>query len=413
MGKIKKIVWYSSGLIQSGGGERLILEGVKYFEKVGIETHLLVYNFDEKATFEGTYKPNIHILEKNREKNDFFPVKLFMSLKRLLILRKQIRSINPDIIISQGQWGDSVHLYIATLFTPFPHAVHIFGSVFSFSDEFSKYALVFRRHFNEIRQSVVGYKEVVPTRLPKLGLVRRRELELSAILKYLSVKKAKRIFVLSNQNKWEVKKLYGKDAIVLKGALPPHIFDYKPKENIKQKLGLMDKKMILNINRLVPKKRVDLCIKAFEKIANKIENAILVIGGIGPDEKRLRDLVKGLNLEGKVKFVGYVKEKELWDYYACCDVFVQLDIADFNIAPYEALALGCKVIWSTEMEIDENLKRNRFIFSADPEVKGVAEVIEKALTTDLGSMDPIEKQILSRYSWDNYFGEILRELERV
>ena len=107
------------------------------------------------------------------------------------------------------------------------------------------------------------------------------------------------------------------------------------------------------------------------------------------------------------------KRQELWDYYSCCDVFVQLDIADFNIAPYVALALGRKVVWSTEMEIDGNLRQNRFIFPTNPEVKDVAAGIEKALTTDLGSMNPIEKQILSRYSWDNYFGEILKELEGV
>jgi len=411
--KIKKIVWFSSGLLQSGGGERLILEGIKHFENMGIETYLLVYNFDKKVALDETYNPNVFLIGKDIEKSNPLYPKLLTSLMRIFILRKKIICINPDIIISQGQWGDSVPPYIATLYTSYPHAVHVFGSMFSFSDEFSKYTFIFKRHFNEIRQSVFGYKEIIPTKSPKLGLIKRTKLEIEAFLKYLSVNNAKIIFVLSNQNKWEVKKLYGRNAIVLRGAFQKSIFDYEPKESIKQKLNLIDKKIILNINRLVPKKRVDLCIRAFEMIAKKRKDVFLVIGGTGPEENNLRELVKQLDLQSYIKFVGFIPEKELWDYYLCCDVFVQLDLADFNIAPFVALALGRKVVWSTEMEIDEDLKQNRFIFPTNPEVIDVVTAIENALTAELCDLNLTEKQILSYYTWENYFSEILREMEAV
>lgn len=411
---IKKIIWFHPSISQSGGGERLILEGIKYFESVGIDSYLLVFNFNKKATFEGTYNPKvIQLAHKDNGIPKSFLSKIRYYILMMLMLRRKIKEINPDVIISQAQYGQNIPLYIMTLFTPFTHIVHIFGSIFSIPTEFGKYAFIFRRHFNEIKQSVVGYKEVIPAKLSKIGLARRLCIELKAILKYLAIKKAKKAFVLSNQNRWEVKKLYDKDAVVFKGAFPIQIFTYKPKEDIKQKLGLSHKKVILNINRLVSKKRVDLCIKAFKEITNKMENVVLVIGGVGQEEHNLKELVKQLNLEPYVKFVGYIPEKELWDYYISCDVFVQLDIADFNIAPYEALALGKKVVWSTEMEIDEDLKQNRFIFPTNPEVKDTAVVLERALTTDLGSMNSLEKKIMSRYSWDNYFSEILRESERV
>lgn len=418
MGKIKKIVWFSGSLNQVGGGERLILEGVKYFESNGIRTYILTWDFDEKALFDGTYQAdNILVLSQKDVviNSTNLLSKIVRGISNTLTLRRKIREVKPDVIITQTYTIDSIPLYLATLFSPFLYVTFIHGTMFRIPEDSIKYTIIFRKYFNEIRESVTGYRETIPLSPLRLRytLVRRVLSELLAFISYFAVRQAKRIFVLSDQVRWEVKKLYGKDAIVLKGAFPPHIFDYKPKEDIKQKLGLMDKKMILNINRLVAKKRVDLCIKAFKEITNKRDDVVLVIGGIGPEEHNLKKLVRQLNLESYVKFVDYIPEKELWDYYLCCDVFVQLDIADFNIAPYVALAFGRKVIWSTEMEIDENLKQNRFIFSTDPELKDVAVAIENALTTELCAMNPIEKQILSRYSWDNYFGEILRESERV
>jgi glycosyltransferase involved in cell wall biosynthesis len=162
----------------------------------------------------------------------------------------------------------------------------------------------------------------------------------------------------------------------------------------------------------VSSKRAALCIKAFNKISDRVEDIILVIGGEGPEKKRLKNLTKRLNLESKIKFVGYVKEEELWDYYACCDVFVHMDLAEFDIAPLEALALAKKVIWSTEMEIDEFLAGNRFIFPARPTVDDVAEILEKALNTDLATMSSREKVNLCNYTWNNCFNKMLRKIEK-
>ncbi|GAI56514.1 unnamed protein product, partial [marine sediment metagenome] len=77
--------------------------------------------------------------------------------------------------------------------------------------------------------------------------------------------------------------------------------------------------------------------------------------GVGQKEEKFKKLAIRLNIAGKVEFVGYIKEEELWDYYTSCDVFAHPDHADFAIAPYEALALQKNVVWSTEMEVDEIL----------------------------------------------------------
>jgi len=80
--------------------------------------------------------------------------------------------------------------------------------------------------------------------------------------------------------------------------------------------------------------------------------------------------------------------------------------AEFAIAPLEALALNKKVVWTTEMEIDETLKGNKYIFPADPTVDDFAIAIEKALNTEIKA-----KYYLDVYTWDRYCEGIMKELD--
>ena len=393
--KFKTAVLFCGALTAVGGAERLTFEEAKYFEKKGIKTYILAYDFNEEVLFDKNYNPNIEKIGVDNKKNIIF---------RILTLRKKIKEIKPDIIISDTALS-SIYLYFATSFTPFSYVTHIHGTIFWFDTLPLKYAIIHKKVFNEIRESVAGHKEFTHPKPPKLSLTQRISLELTAIAMYMAVRKAKKIFVLSNQMRWEVEKLYGKEAMVLKGAFPSEILNYKQKLNIKERLGLTDKRMILNVNRLDPRKRVDLLIKAFKQIYDKFNDVVLVIGGVGPEEENLRALVKELNIEDRVKFVGYIKEEELWDYLASCDVFAHPNWADFAIAAYEPLALQKKVAWSTEMEIDEFLAENRHIFAANPTVNDFAEAIEKALTTEV-----TEKNDLSNYTWDRYSDHILSHL---
>src|SRR5207249_4664609 len=81
----------------------------------------------------------------------------------------------------------------------------------------------------------------------------------------------------------------------------------------------------------------------------------------------------------RVKFLGYIPEDELPDYLVACDVFVHPNWADFAISPYEALALGRKVVWSSEMEVDDDLRRGDNLFVAAPTVEAMAAAIRAEL----------------------------------
>jgi rhamnosyl/mannosyltransferase len=103
-----------------------------------------------------------------------------------------------------------------------------------------------------------------------------------------------------------------------------------------------DKPIILFIGRLVYYKGIEYLIKAMKNI-----EAILLIGGTGPLEGKLKTLVKDLNLENKVDFLDFVKDEDLPAYYHACDLFVLPSIAKseaFGIVQLEAQACGKPVV---------------------------------------------------------------------
>jgi len=300
-------------------------------------------------------------------------------------------------------------VFLATQGLDVPYAAHIHGTVFWFDDRFVssrlRYARLHRPVFDEIRDSVVGHREFVSPEPPPGPWVDRLEAEATARVLHAAIRKARVLFTLTRHMAWEVERLYGRTPIPIKGAVSPALFGYRARRDVKRALGLDGRRVVLNVNRLDPRKRVGLALRAFAQLAPEQADLHLVIGGTGPEEAQLRSLACELGLGGRVTFVGYIPEDELPDYLVACDVFVHPNWADFAISPYEALALGRKVVWSSEMEVDEDLRRGDNLFVAAPTVEAMAAAIRSALATP--SRAPAD---LSNYTWDVYAGRVLEAL---
>ena len=90
----------------------------------------------------------------------------------------------------------------------------------------------------------------------------------------------------------------------------------------------------LSVNRLVPNKRIDLLVKAFNKL-----NLPLIIVGDGPEGNKLKKIANK-----NIKFFGKISNKEINNLMGRCRAFVYAGIEDFGIAPVEAMASGAPVI---------------------------------------------------------------------
>jgi len=387
-------------LVGAGGAERVAIEEAKYFRGVS-KTRLLTFRVKEEALFGHKGLPELEVIAwKGEKKSNANYRAFFSSLSRVIALGVRLRQLSPSLVIGCC-WAGWIELYLATLFTSIPYVLHLHGSLFWLDKNLMKYALIHRSVFDEIRESVVGHKEFVAGK-PKLSVFQRLSLNLLALLDYFAVRRAKAVFVLSNQMRWEVNKLYKRDAVVLPiGPISSQLMRYTPKKNVKEMLRLQEKKVILSISRLDHRKRIGLLIEAFAVLSKDNPNAVLVIGGKGPEETRLKRLARDLGVQDRVKFVGFVDEKDLWDYYVFCDVFAYPGWGDYAITVYEALAMQKKVVCSSEMEIEPRLLATGYVFKAYPSVEPFAKALSEALATKVEkTIDP------SDYTWDKYFDKI-------
>ena len=139
---------------------------------------------------------------------------------------------------------------------------------------------------------------------------------------------------------------------------------------------------VLVVARLVPYKRVDLCVHALKHLPPHFR---LIVQGQGPQRAELVQLAKTLGLEHRVELrEEYVADEDLWQLISDADVLVNLSEAEaFSVAVLEALALGTPVVVSDKMALAEWARK----FPADVQAvatddpKTIAAVVQSVAGT--------------------------------
>ena len=91
-------------------------------------------------------------------------------------------------------------------------------------------------------------------------------------------------------------------------------------KQLRDKLQLNDRRVILFVGRLDAEKGIEYLIEAFKNLDTK--DCLLVLVGKGNMEQRLRDMCCSADIEDRTRFVGFVEYLSLYLYYALADVFV-------------------------------------------------------------------------------------------
>ena len=155
--------------------------------------------------------------------------------------------------------------------------------------------------------------------------------------------------VLSNSpyGSRRIKDAYGRRAVVIE-----HGVDFtKPSKEavseLRSKLGLEGRKVVVTVNHLHPRKRIGLFLSSVSEASARVDDITgLVVGG-GPERGSLESLARDLGLEiGRdVIFTGVVGENDLPAYYSLGDVYVHTAREEsFGLSVIEALKLGLPVV---------------------------------------------------------------------
>jgi glycosyltransferase involved in cell wall biosynthesis len=121
-----------------------------------------------------------------------------------------------------------------------------------------------------------------------------------------------------------IKKYYGRESDVI----------HPPVDLSRFSLGVGDRDYYLAVGRLIPYKRFDLVVDAFNKLGKKVK-----IVGTGPEMKKLKRRAKK-----NIEFVGKVSDEELQKIYQGAKALIFPQLEDFGIVPLEAMACGAPVI---------------------------------------------------------------------
>ncbi|MFE9029768.1 glycosyltransferase family 4 protein [Streptomyces iakyrus] len=123
-------------------------------------------------------------------------------------------------------------------------------------------------------------------------------------------------------------------------------------EEVRARLGLTDRPVVVCVSRLVRRKGQDTLIRALPRILAAEPDTVLLIVGGGPYEKDLRRLAHETGIASAVRFTGAVPWSELPAHYGAGDVFAMpcrtrrggLDVEGLGIVYLEASATGLPVV---------------------------------------------------------------------
>ena len=162
--------------------------------------------------------------------------------------------------------------------------------------------------------------------LRKIGLEPLIRWQLHTLRQWDQLSSARIDYLLANSNftAKRIWKYWKRQSEVLHPPVNVNRFEWnKPREDF-----------YLSVCRLVPNKRVDLLVRAF----NRLKLPLLVVGD-GVEKRYLKEIAGPT-----VEILGFQTKEKIEKLMSQCRAFVYAGIEDFGIAPVEAMASGAPVI---------------------------------------------------------------------
>lgn len=182
-----------------------------------------------------------------------------------------------------------------------------------------------------------------------------------------SSKKPDVIVSISHEIQSRVKKYYRRDSEIIYPPVDTNNLNFK-NFKLNSNFKFQIKNYYLVVSRLVSYKKVDLAIKAFNKLGHQ-----LIIVGSGREERKLRKIANK-----NIKFAGFVSERELISLYSHAKALVFPQEEDFGITAVEAQSFGVPVIaYKKGGALDTVVDKKTGIFFEKQTVNGLKKAIQQ------------------------------------
>jgi len=226
------------------------------------------------------------------------------------------------------------------------------------------------------------------------------------------VERADRVIAVSEATKDDIVSLYGaneeKVAVIYSGVVG--LKSGQAGELAKYKIPL---KYLLYLGTLEPRKNVSSIVRAFDEMADEVEQDLVIAGESGWLMSELEATLATMRHRRRVHLIGFVEEEDKTALYAAADLFVYPSLYEgFGFPPLEALLAGTPVITSYNSSLPEVV--GDWATLIDPYDTAELALVMKELLNDLPEVTETMKQnIRDKYSWDRAARQTLDIIERV
>jgi len=188
-----------------------------------------------------------------------------------------------------------------------------------------------------------------------------------------------------------------------------------PKEELIEKYGLKNKRVLIFVGRLDNYKGVNHLLNAIKNI----ENIKLLLVGDGIEKDNLVKQIKDLGIEDKVVFTGKIDQKDLPFYFNLAEVFILPSITRqeaFGKVTIEAMASGVPAIVSGLLGVKEVVDNgNAGLVTEIGNSKDIEKAIRKYLEDENLRKEFIKrgfKRVHENYSWDIVAKRTIRSFQK-
>jgi glycosyltransferase involved in cell wall biosynthesis len=178
---------------------------------------------------------------------------------------------------------------------------------------------------------------------------------------------------------------------------------------------LADRRIVLFLSRIDPKKGLDLLLPAFREVSRQDPRAALVIAGDGEPSlvTRLRQTAAELGIASSVFWPGFLAGAKRAAAFADADLFVLSSYSEnFGMAPVEAMGLGLPVVLTDRVGIHQEVTEARAGIATPVSSEAIASALLLLLRDDSLRLEMgrnARRLAASRYSVEAVAGR-LRDL---
>ncbi|MEM4230343.1 MAG: glycosyltransferase [Candidatus Pacearchaeota archaeon] len=210
-----------------------------------------------------------------------------------------------------------------------------------------------------------------------------------------------KFIAISEEVKRRIKRYYARDSEVIYPPVSLLPKNYSSRQNeIAVVRSPSIESFFLIVSRLVPYKRIDIAINAFNKLGYPLK-----IIGEGSEKRKLKKIANS-----NIEFLGYLTDEELVEYYKKCLAFIFPGKEDFGLTILEAQSFGKPVIAYGEGGSLETIAENKTgIFFEPQEETALIKAVNEFMKRKFNSKN-CRKQA-QRFSISNFKKKLKKELE--